>query len=470
MEAIQSYPPQPPIQLLTEALSSWVSNPKSGGIILYRNGQYKSNPWLNLQPRWKLFENLSVLLASGNWFTAETLKYPLCNPSLIDPLSKMSTIVTALWKSAFQMKRTHRSYEVLNVEIDIVKIWLNEVSAIGRIFSQLHSENIGTQQIKECVETLENFKLCSLPKKFSILGNRLQFIKDQALDFAKRTLSERLLIPILSETVFDMNNEIKYTLVREIFPKDILESAKNELRLFMNDWKEYLLRGNYELNWSGQERIMLNNFNDAHSYFTSVDFGIDHKLTSPENFHNKITCGNEEQFVFRNKKRLLLIASDILRIAVERFAQEQKLTGKYRLRYQMKAFFNQVYIPLPQSRAINLVLNFHYDYCAFASLVIPLMNDFTEDAPGELLFAKNGYRGECSGNRGDNTRQVKPIKKTILKAPYPQDGGLMFEGMRGKQIHSPIPVIIPSNKKGIFAKVLIQIVCFDEEWMAKTLI
>ncbi len=192
-----------PVQSNTlRSLSKAINNSK--GIIVYRNGQYKSNPLINFQSHRKLFENISIFLASGSWFTPATLEYPLCDTSLIDPLSKLKRGVINLgsasywiespgnWEMVLTTNPTYLAYLSLKVDIDIVNLWLREVSDIGKITWQMRldakHETMEIEEIEEYLDKLENWKLSSFPKKFSILGNHSQLIKNQALDLVKERL------------------------------------------------------------------------------------------------------------------------------------------------------------------------------------------------------------------------------------------------------------------------------------------
>lgn len=466
---------QSTIILLTDALNKWIRVPRDGSVVLYKNGQFKSVHGLNAQPRWQLFENISRLLASGNWFSQEVLSYPLCETSLISSLSRLNDIVATLWHKSLKTKRTLRTYEMLQTDIKVVSIWLREVSDIGKIIWNLNEENLGTYsmrkvEIQDAVETLKNLNLCTLHTGLSAFNDKLHSIRTQALDYAHKMFVEHLAKGPLTETVslaVDGGSEIKYTVVKQIFPEKILGDTKEELRRIVDRWKGSLERSREDVNEERCERLILQDQNNHIHNFTKFNFGADHELLFPETFSKKFYNTIDEVFPSDATKRLVLLSRSIIQVAIEYFAQEQKLIGKHRLRIQLKAFFYQVATPSSEPKTYKFNLKWHYDYCGKVSLVIPLMNEFTNDTPGDIMFARNGYEGKCSGYKGSNVSQAIPLEKTIIKVPYPKDGGLMFEGMRGAQIHSPSPITILAGKTGIFAKVLLQIVLYDNEWMSR---
>lgn len=268
-------------------------------------------------------------------------------------------------------------------------------------------------------------------------------------------------LDLLSETVIDPNTQVKYKNVYQIFPQHIFEKARKELKEYIDDWKEHI-RDDYP----GHEHTILYFKSARVRDYTTIEFGEDHKLVSPEAFINQLT-GRTDNFSLHHQERLKRIAKEIMIIAVERFALEKGFVGKKDIRIQLKTFNYYIPKPLREPEIKNFSLKWHYDYEAAETLGIPLFNEFTQDAPGDLLFARNGYDKPCKGGCGPNVNEVIPIESTITKVPYPENGGLLFEGQQGAQIHCPSPITIPANKRGVFTKMLIQVVSYDKEWMQK---
>lgn len=206
----------PSLRLLAQTLDNWVARTKSPegevffpkGVVLHPNGQCDYSPKINLQPRWELFENLSMLLTSGYCCGPEKLEYPYCVLWLTDPLTRLSRTVKALWqRKAIKDFRTHNAYVILQRDIAIVRLWLKEVKSLGKIYWNLHKDDRAQKhpmefdQIKEVAEKLRNWNLCSMPRNFINYNSRLLTIKQQALDLAEKRLADNLPNRSLSEPV-----------------------------------------------------------------------------------------------------------------------------------------------------------------------------------------------------------------------------------------------------------------------------
>lgn len=245
-------------------------------------------------------------------------------------------------------------------------------------------------------------------------------------------------------------------IVRNLFPADVFSSTLVKLASFIDKWKQRYSKKT--------EVVLLHNKIDSSreyshiwepSQFKIVTFSKKHKIVDLKAFESLFP-----------QDPLYAILKDIIEIAVERFAEEEKLEGDHRLRIHFKAFVLNHSDSYPEEKEESLSLGWHYDFCGKSTLSIPLLSDFSQSL-GSLLFARNEFKGKCSGKHGDNCAQAKPIENTITSISYPVNGGLLFPGNQGRQIHKPCTVTFPPHTTGTLTRCLLQIVLFDKDWMDK---
>jgi len=195
------------------------------------------------------------------------------------------------------------------------------------------------------------------------------------------------------------------------------------------------------------------------SHFTSIDVSDDFKIVNPNEFGKLFTSYNNFT-PFNNVMREAFVGP-IIRL-FELMCKHKKMSGRVIFRGHVKSFIGKK--PMLSNKIKN-TLGWHYDYSALTTCAMEILNDLA--TTGILMFAKNGYRGECSGYWGDNQRQAKPIKDTIMSVNYSHNTALLFDHKRGTQIHCPDVIKVKTQTpKEVYVRTVIQVVLYDEEWMA----
>jgi hypothetical protein len=210
------------------------------------------------------------------------------------------------------------------------------------------------------------------------------------------------------------------------------------------------------------EVVMFGSLGYVHSNFAYIDVSDEFKVVDPNAFSRLFVSFDNYYCNFMPYDGVMREAftGPIIRL-FEALCKHKKMSGRVIFRGHVKSFIGKK--PILRKKLKNL-LGWHYDYSAKTTCAMEILNDLAES--GTLLFAKNGYKGECSGFHGDSRRQVAPIKQTIMPVKYSHDTALIFDHKRGTQIHCPDVVSIsPSNPQKTYARMVIQIVLYDSEWM-----
>lgn len=196
--------------------------------------------------------------------------------------------------------------------------------------------------------------------------------------------------------------------------------------------------------------------------FTVINVSDEFKVVNPDNFSRLFISYNNYycNFIPYDKVMREAFIGPIIRL-FEALCERNKLSGRVIFRGHVKSFIGKKSL---LHRELKNQLGWHYDYSAKTTAAMEILNDLAEC--GTLLFAKNGYKGERSGFHGDSQRQVAPIEKTIMSVKYSRDTAIIFDHKRGDQIHCPATVTIPkSSNKKTYARVVIQVVIYDANWM-----
>jgi len=207
-----------------------------------------------------------------------------------------------------------------------------------------------------------------------------------------------------------------------------------------------------------EEVVMFGTIGCIGSYFTSIDVSDDFKVVNSNEFGKLFTSYNN--FTPFNNIMSEAFVGPIIRL-FESMCKHKKMSGRVIFRGHVKSFIGKK--PMLSNKIKN-ELGWHYDYSALTTCAIEILNDLA--TTGILMFAKNGYKGECSGYWGDNQRQIKPIKKTIMSVNYSHNTALLFDHKRGTHIHCPAVIKVKTQKpKEIYVRTVIQVVLYDKEWM-----
>lgn len=241
--------------------------------------------------------------------------------------------------------------------------------------------------------------------------------------------------------------------LHEFLTTDEIKECRTALEPLITKYKE-VRKTKFELT----EMPMFGN-----DYLTVDVSPNDYKIINPKSVKSELDAYSDHtsQFRFQTFQRGLRDAfTGIIIRGIETICNLKQISGKLTFRINLKSFVGSC----NTGDTLKTNLGWHYDFLGETTMAFEILNDIAD--AGTLEFSRNCYaaNGIYVGSTPYNQNCTKPLEESSICVKYPQNGAILFDGYRGKQIHRPVIDAVKSNETNTFTRVVLQVVLTDNEW------